>query len=205
MTRWLWIWFILILSIPVVPRGGLPGASSRSTRGVAPAVATAAAESRWGGPLAEVIGGLDWVTGHQTSAAELEGKVVLVEFWAFECVNCKRSQPAMHALVKRYRESDVRVVSIHTPELPRERDPGNVTRAVTTAGIDYPVALDPEGKAWTAFQNRYWPCLYVLDGAGRVRYKHIGELHEGSPGWNDLTRRIDLVRAASKPAPSRQG
>lgn len=206
MTRWLWVWFFLLLGFPVMKPAMLRPAKASTTAPLAAVAASAPAPAvAWGGPLAEVIDRLAWVDGHASSAAGLRGKVVLVEFWAFECVNCRRTLPAMHALANRYHDSDVRIVAIHTPELPRERDPANATRAVAEAGIDYPVALDAKGEAWNAFENRYWPCLYVLDGAGRVRYRHIGELHQGTPGWDDLVRRIDLVGAAAKPAGTKTG
>ena len=138
---------------------------------------------------------LDWVEGHRTTSAELRGQVVLAEIWAFECVNCKRTLPAMKSLSKRYRDTDVRILSIHTPELPVERDPDNVAKAVAADGIDWPVALDPEGVAWDALENRYWPCLYLLGRDGKVVYRHIGELHEGTDEWNDMIRRIEELRA----------
>ena len=186
MTRWLWIWFFLIISFPLSP----PATWSR-TSGAKPRVAA----PKWGGPLARVIDHLDFVEGHRTSAAELRGQVVVAEIWAFECINCRRTLPAMKSLARRYRDTDVRLLSIHTPELPAERDPANVTKAVAESAIDWPVALDPEYVAWDALDNRYWPCLYLLDRDGKVAWRHIGELHEGTDTWNDMIGRIDSLRA----------
>ena len=186
MTRWLWIWFFLIISFPLSP----PATWIR-TSGAKPRVAA----SKWGGPLARVIDHLDFVEGHRTSAAELRGQVVVAEIWAFECINCRRTLPAMKSLARRYRDTDVRLLSIHTPELPAERDPANVTKAVAESAIDWPVALDPEYVAWDALDNRYWPCLYLLDRDGKVAWRHIGELHEGTDTWNDMIGRIDSLRA----------
>lgn len=186
MTRWLWIWFLLLITFPLAPPSTQIQAGGAKPRVTAP---------KWGGPLARVLDHLDWVEGHRTSTAELRGQVVVAEIWAFECVNCKRTLPAMKSLARRYHDSDVRILSIHTPELPVERDPANVAKAVTENAIDWPVALDPEGVAWDALDNRYWPCLYLLDRNGKVAYRHIGELHEGTDQWNDMIGRIDSLRA----------
>lgn len=214
MTRWLWVWFILLLGFPVLRPSGLlvrpalhpplgtrsrnwSAANASATRpatvpGSSPRVTSGA---NFGGALAPVLDRLEWVGGRRVSAAELGGKVVLVEFWTFDCVNCRRTAPAMMALDLRYRGTDVRLLGIHTPELAHERDPVRVARAVTEAGIEYPVALDPGFTAWEAMGNRYWPCLWLLDGSGVVRYRHVGELHQGSPGWNELIGRIEALRA----------
>ena len=184
MTRWLWIWFVLVLGLPLTP------ALQVRTDG-----AKAAPVRKWGGPLARVLDHLDWVEGHRTSTAELRGHVVVAEIWAFECINCQRTLPAMKALRHRYQDGDVRILSIHTPELPIEHDPAEVAKAVAKDGIDWPVALDPEGVAWDALENRYWPCLYLLDRDGKVVYRHIGELHEGTAEWEQMLERIEALRA----------
>ena len=186
MTRWLWIWFCLLMSFPL-----MPPASAIRADGVKPP----AAARKWGGPLARVIDHLDYVPGHKTSGAELRGHVVVAEIWAFACVNCERTLPAMKSLSRRYHDTDVRILSIHTPELEKERDPDQVAKAVEADGIDWPVALDPEGVAWDALQNRYWPCLYLLDRDGKVVYRHIGELHEGTDEWKEMLKRIEELRS----------
>jgi len=185
-TRWLWVWFCLLMSFPLMP----PASAIRADGAKPPAVAR-----KWGGPLARVIDHLDYVPGHKTSGAELRGHVVVAEIWAFACVNCERTLPAMKSLSQRYHDADVRILSIHTPELEKERDPDQVAKAVAADGIDWPVALDPEGVAWDALQNRYWPCLYLLDRDGKVVYRHIGELHEGTAEWKEMLARIDSLRA----------
>jgi len=186
-TRWLWVWFVLLMSFPLMTPAAWVRASGSKTR------ATEAA--KWGGPLAKVLDRLDYVGGHRTSTTELRGQVVVAEIWTFECINCRRTLPAMKALSTRYRGTDVRIVSIHTPELEKERDPGEVAKAVAREEITWPVALDPDGVAWEALGNRYWPCLYLLDRDGKVVYRHIGELHEGTEGWNEMIRRIESLRA----------
>jgi thiol-disulfide isomerase/thioredoxin len=189
-TRWLWVWFIAFLAFPVVlpTRGPLPISPSYSV--------ASTARASWDGPLAPVIGQLETVRGTRLSKSDLAGKIVLVEYWAFACVNCRRTTPAMKALDHRFRGTDVRVISIHTPELDIERDPAQVADAVAKAGIEYPVALDPDAAAWRAVGNRAWPCLYLLDRHGRVRFRHEGELHEETAAWSDLLRRVAELRSA---------
>lgn len=189
MTRWLWVWFLAILSFPVVPsRSARPAVVPRAAR-LAPVSAEATA-----GPLVSVVDGLQWVGDRRPPAVGISGHPSLVEFWAFACVNCQRSVPAMRALERRYRDTNVRIVAIHTPELPVERDAAGVASAVKREGIDYPVALDPDSRAWTAFGNQYWPCLYLLDARGRVRYRHVGELHQDTPAWSELLQEIESLR-----------
>jgi len=213
--RLLWVWFLALLAFPAVHSGSsLPWAANASAPASAaspevsatPAAAVPAEPSTpaprrrgtsWHGPLAGVIDRLDWVGDRRVRGTDLAGKVVIVEFWTFECVNCKRSLPAVHTLASRYRGSDVELIGIHTPELERERDPAGVAKAVERDSIDYPVALDPDGEAWEAIGNRYWPCFYVLDRNGKVSYQHIGELHQGTPGWDEFVKRVEAARSVA--------
>lgn len=207
--RLLWVWFLALLAFPVVQSGstlpwanGAPAAISTQVAAAASAESPTSAPAprrrgvSWHGPLAGVIDHLDWVGDRKVKGSELSGNVVVVEFWAFQCVNCTRSLPAVRQLEARYRGSDVRLIGIHTPELDNERVPENVAKAVARDSIDWPVALDPEGEAWEAIGNRYWPCFYVLDRNGKVAYQHIGELHQGTPGWDEFVKRIESSRSA---------
>ena len=147
------------------------------------------------------LGALEWVNSRPLAPADLRGRVVLVEFWTFECINCRRTVPAMKRLAAEYeRAADVRIIGIHTPELENERDAGNVRRAVESLGLRYPVGRDNDYVAWRAFGNEYWPALYLLDRRGRVRLTHVGELHQGTPAWNELERTIETLR--KEPGPS---
>jgi len=211
--RLLWVWFLAVLAFPVAQsRSSLPWAANASANGApttaaAPVVPTSAPAATdqpapkrrggsWHGPLSSVIDRLEWVGDRRLKGSDLSGKVVVVEFWTFECVNCQRSLPAVHTLASRYHGSDVQLIGIHTPELERERDPAGVARAVQRDSIDFPVALDPDGEAWEAIGNRYWPCFYVLDRNGKVSYQHVGELHQGTPEWDEFVKRIEASRAA---------
>jgi thiol-disulfide isomerase/thioredoxin len=105
----------------------------------------------------------------------LRGKVVVVNVWTFECYNCLNALPHVKALAAKYRDQDVVVVGVHTPELARERLPENVARAVARLGVTHPVALDANYTIWRAFQNEYWPSVYIADRRGRIRFHHFGE------------------------------
>src|SRR4051794_15218015 len=109
------------------------------------------------------------------SLANLRGKVVLVDFWTYTCINCLRTLPYLKALDQRYRKDGLVIVGVHTPEFPFERDAGNVQRAIQQNGIKYPVAQDNKYGTWDAYGNQYWPAEYFIDAQGRVRFTHFGE------------------------------
>lgn len=148
------------------------------------------------GPRAPSLDAERWLnTGRKRlTDADLRGKVVLVEFWAFDCINCRRTVPAMKKLDSTYTRDEVVIVGVHTPELDEERPPANVEKAVSSLGLRYPIALDPENRIWDAFKNQYWPALYVVDKHGFIRHTHIGELHQGTPAWDELLRWIEGLR-----------
>ena len=151
-----------------------------------------ASEIRRPGPwLAE----LRWVNAKPLAPADLKGKVVLVEFWTFDCINCRRTVPAMRRLAASYGGArDVVIIGLHTPELEHERDLGNVRRAIQRLGLTFPVAQDNDYSAWRAFDNHYWPALYLIDRGGVIRATHIGELHLDTPEWRALLGQIDALR-----------
>ena len=120
----------------------------------------------------------EWVNtpgGRPLSIAGLRGKVVLVDFWTYSCVNCLRTLPHLRAWDDAYRDAGLRIVGVHTPEFAFERVPANVRSAVRRLGVAYPVALDNEFGTWNAYLNEYWPAKYLIDREGRVRYTHFGE------------------------------
>lgn len=116
-----------------------------------------------------------WINSPPLTAEQLKGKVVLIDFWTYSCINCLRSIPYVRAWHERYARDGLVVIGVHAPEFAFERDLGNVRKAVTDLGIPYPVALDNGFNLWRAFQNRYWPAHYFIDAQGRVRYHHFGE------------------------------
>jgi thiol-disulfide isomerase/thioredoxin len=120
-------------------------------------------------------GATGWVNSSALTRESLRGKVVLVDFWTYSCINCLRTLPYVRAWADKYREAGLVVVGVHTPEFEFEQQPANVLRAVKDLGIRYPVALDSRYAVWRAFGNRAWPALYFVDAEGRVRHRQYGE------------------------------
>jgi cytochrome c biogenesis protein CcdA/thiol-disulfide isomerase/thioredoxin len=116
-----------------------------------------------------------WINTQPLSAAALKGRVVLIDFWTYSCINCLRTLPYIRAWADRYKSSGLVVIGVHTPEFPFEKDPANVQRAVRELNITYPVALDNDYGIWKAFGNQYWPSDYLVDATGRLRHHHFGE------------------------------
>lgn len=116
-----------------------------------------------------------WINSAPLTMQQLRGKVVLVEFWTYECINCIHVLPHVKQWHERYKDQGLVVVGVHTPEFGHERVRANVERAVKRFGIEYPVAQDNGYQTWNAFSNRYWPALYLIDQNGRIVYRHFGE------------------------------
>ncbi|WP_223481413.1 MULTISPECIES: cytochrome c biogenesis protein DipZ [unclassified Pseudomonas] len=127
------------------------------------------------GKLPSLDGAVQWLNSPPLDAQALKGKVVLVDFWTYSCINCLRSLPYVKAWAEKYRDQGLVVIGIHAPEFAFERNVGNVTKAMKDLGINYPVAIDNEFKIWRAFNNEYWPAHYFADAQGRIRYHHFGE------------------------------
>lgn len=127
------------------------------------------------GQAPEFQGISQWLNSKPLTLASLRGKVVLIDFWTYSCVNCIRTLPYVKRWYDTYRDAGLVVVGVHTPEFAFEHVPGNVENAVQSFGIDYPVALDNDFGTWTAWGNRYWPAEYYIDRQGHVRYAHFGE------------------------------
>jgi thiol-disulfide isomerase/thioredoxin len=120
-------------------------------------------------------GANDWLNTAPLAPSDLEGKVVVVDFWTYTCINWLRTLPSIRAWASTYAEYGLVMVGVHTPEFDVEHDIENVRRAVSEMGIEYPVAIDNDYAIWDAFANRYWPALYVADAEGRIRHHHFGE------------------------------
>jgi thiol-disulfide isomerase/thioredoxin len=117
----------------------------------------------------------NWFNSAPLSMANLRGKVVLVDFWTYGCVNCVNTLPHLTALYAKYRDRGLVVVGVHTPEFPFERSASNVQAALKRHGIIYPVAQDNESKTWDAYGNQYWPAQYIVDQSGKIVFQHAGE------------------------------
>jgi cytochrome c biogenesis protein CcdA/thiol-disulfide isomerase/thioredoxin len=149
------------------------------------------------GQAPEFQGISQWLNSKPLTLASLRGKVVLIDFWTYSCVNCIRTLPYLKRWYETYRDAGLVVVGVHTPEFAFEHVPGNVESAVGSFGIDYPVALDSDYGTWTAWGNRYWPAEYYIDRRGHVRYAHFGE---GDYGETEKVIRT-LLAEKNLPAP----
>ncbi|CAI8953050.1 cytochrome c biogenesis protein DipZ [Pseudomonas sp. IT-P294] len=127
------------------------------------------------GNLPPLDGAVQWLNSPPLTAQALKGKVVLVDFWTYSCINCLRTLPYVKAWAEKYRDQGLVVIGVHAPEFAFERDVGNVTKAMKDLGINYPVAVDNDYRIWRAFNNEYWPAHYFADAQGRIRYHHFGE------------------------------
>jgi cytochrome c biogenesis protein CcdA/thiol-disulfide isomerase/thioredoxin len=132
----------------------------------------------------------------------LRGRVVLIDFWTYTCVNCIRTLPYLNAWNKRYAKDGLTIVGIHTPEFPFEREAGNVEAAIAREGIEYPVVQDNEQGTWNAYGNQYWPAEYFVDAKGDVRYAHFGEGEYGEK--EDVIRQL-LAEAGREVGHERSG
>ena len=147
-------------------------------------------------PLA---GAVAWLNSPPLTMAGLRGKVVLVDFWTYSCINCLRSIPYVRAWADKYRDKGLVVVGVHAPEFAFERDVANVRQAVARLKIDYPVAIDDDYAIWRAFDNRYWPADYLIDAQGRIRETHFGE---GAYAETERSIQSLLVEAGAHDVPT---
>jgi thiol-disulfide isomerase/thioredoxin len=127
------------------------------------------------GEIPSLAGATAWLNSPPLDAAALRGKVVLVDFWTYSCINCLRSLPYIKSWYERYKDHGLVIIGVHAPEFAFEKDQGNVSRAVTELGIRYPVAMDNDYAIWRGFDNHYWPAHYFIDGTGKIRGHHFGE------------------------------
>ena len=117
----------------------------------------------------------NWFNSKPLNISDLRGKVVLVDFWTYGCVNCVNTLPHVTELYAKYKDRGLVVVGVHTPEFPFERSASNVQAALKRHGITYPVAQDNDSKTWDVYRNQYWPAQYVIDQTGKIVFQHAGE------------------------------
>ena len=127
------------------------------------------------GEMPSLSGAIAWLNSPALSPEELRGKIVLVDFWTYSCINCLRALPYVKTWFAKYKDHGLVVIGVHAPEFAFEKDPANVKRAVSELGITYPVALDNSYAIWQGFNNQYWPAHYFIDAAGHIRSHHFGE------------------------------
>jgi cytochrome c biogenesis protein CcdA/thiol-disulfide isomerase/thioredoxin len=156
------------------------------------------------GPAATFVGITQWLNtpgGKPLTLSALRGKVVLVDFWTYSCINCQRSLPHVEAWYAKYHQYGLEVVGVHTPEFPFEHVVSNVAAAVTRLGVKYPVAIDDTYKTWDAYNNTYWPAEYLIDQNGIVRHTDFGEGMYGTTE-NDIRLLLSLGGAHDLPPPT---
>jgi cytochrome c biogenesis protein CcdA/thiol-disulfide isomerase/thioredoxin len=154
---------------PTMAINGNPGAMMKAAE--APASQALPVE----GSLPSLAGAVEWLNSPPLTPAELKGKVVLVDFWTYSCINCLRSIPYVRAWADKYKDQGLVVIGVHAPEFAFEKNIGNVKQAVAKLKIDYPVAIDNDYAIWRAFSNEYWPADYFIDAKGQIRHHFFGE------------------------------
>ena len=158
---------VAVLAVLVSRRADPARLKAGAGTGTGPALAV--------GDPAPTVQASGWLNTAPLGPADLAGKVVLYDFWTFDCSNCQHTLPYVKAWHARYARDGLVVLSVHSPEFSFEADPANVARYVQANGITYPVALDPQHVVWQAFANHYWPAFYLYDRDGHHRYTHFGE------------------------------
>lgn len=128
-----------------------------------------------GGTLSSLGQATAWLNSQPLTPADLRGKVVLIDFWTYTCINWLRTLPYVRGWAEKYKDQGLVVIGVHTPEFTFEKDIDNVRRAAKEQQVDYPVAIDSDYAIWRAFDNRYWPALYFIDAQGRIRHHEFGE------------------------------
>jgi thiol-disulfide isomerase/thioredoxin len=146
------------------------------------------------GALPSLGGATGWLNSPPLTTAELRGKIVLVDFWTYTCINWLRTLGYVRAWAEKYEDQGLVVVGVHTPEFPFEQDVENVREAAKDMTVEYPVALDSDYAVWRAFSNRYWPAVYIADAEGQIRHHQFGE-----GGYEECERVIQqLLREAGR-------
>src|ERR1700761_517379 len=145
----------------------------------------------------DLSGATAWINSPPLSLQSLHGKVVLVDFWTYSCINCLRTLPYIKAWNEKYKDSGLVIIGVHTPEFPFEKNESNVREAVKDLGVLYPVPMDNDYTIWRSFNNEYWPADYFIDATGKVRFHHFGEgAYEESEQWIRT-----LLKEARAPVP----
>ena len=166
------------------PLRAAEAASSRQTTNVVAIVAPALTGESW----------LNVANGGTNAAPSLKGKVTIVHFWTFGCINCRHNLPYYHRWQKAFAAKPLQIIGIHTPETESERDPVNVARKVKELAITYPVLLDSQRVNWNHWQQSVWPAIYLVDKRGQVRYAWEGELeYNGADGYAKMIRLIEAL------------
>ena len=166
------------------------------------------------GGMPDLNGAVAWLNSAPLSSKSLRGKVVLVNFWTYSCINSLRELPYIRAWAAKYKDAGLVVIGVHAPEFGFEKDPANVKNAVSDLKVAYPIPIDSSHSIWSAFRNEYWPADYFVDAKGRIRYHHFGEgeyekserviqtllKENGATGLDESTVRITADGAEAPPS-----
>ena len=177
-------------------------------------VGVIASGARDEGGMPDLNGAVAWLNSPPLSTKALRGKVVLVNFWTYSCINSLRELPYMKAWAAKYKDAGLVVIGVHAPEFGFEKDPANVKNAVSDSKVAYPIPIDSNHAIWSAFRNEYWPADYFVDARGRIRYHHFGEgeyekserviqallKENGATGLDESTVRITADGAEAPPS-----
>jgi thiol-disulfide isomerase/thioredoxin len=176
---------------------GLVAVAAAGAFAVPPLVAAQAAPARaLASPLSSVLGARQWLNTPPLRPEDLRGKVVLVNFWTYSCINSLRPLPYVRAWAAKYKDRGLVVIGVHTPEFGFEKDVGNITRANAALGVGYPVAVDSDRRIWGAFNNQAWPGFYFIGADGRVRRQKLGE-----GGYAESERLLQQLLSEARRAP----
>jgi cytochrome c biogenesis protein CcdA/thiol-disulfide isomerase/thioredoxin len=152
--------------------GIVPVSAAEPLRAPAPAPSPVLGDE---GPMPDLSGAIAWLNSPPLTRNSLRGKVVLIDFWTYSCINCLRALPYVEGWTEKYKDAGLVVIGVHTPEFAFEKERSNVEKAVRDLKVSYPVAIDSDYQIWQAFHNEYWPAHYFIDGKGRIRHHHFGE------------------------------
>jgi len=150
-------------------------------------------------PTTDLSGATAWLNSPPLNLAALHGKVVLIDFWTYSCINCLRTLPYIKAWNEKYKSDGLVIIGVHTPEFPFEKDESNVRKAIHDLGITYPVAMDDDYRIWRSFNNQFWPADYLIDATSQLRFHHFGE---GDYDTTEQQIRTLLAEANHQPLPT---
>ena len=136
-----------------------------------------------------------WLNSAPLTMRDLRGKVVMVDFWTFGCVNCTRSIPWLKVVENKYRNKDFQIIGVHTPEFDHERVRSNIIEKADSLGRHHPIVIDNGFKIWRSYKNRYWPAFFIVDKKGVVRGVYVGETHKGDRRARAIEGLIDKLLA----------
>jgi thiol-disulfide isomerase/thioredoxin len=181
-----------LIAAAVAATLGFPGMTLAQDMSMMRHPASAAIQLPVEGELPSLSGATGWLNSQPLMTADLRGKVVLVDFWTYTCVNWRRTLPYVRAWAAKYKDRGLVVIGVHTPEFSFEKDVDNIRWALKDMRIDYPVAVDSNYGVWRAFNNEYWPALYLIDAQGHIRHHQFGE-----GGYEQAERVIQQLLSAN--------